>query len=250
MPVTLLSTQVPTPPTSSGFLRVADATASNGNAPTAKHVISETYWRQNTINPNFTQANLAERYGSGGAYAVAYGLVLSAGSGLTLNVAKGHAMVDGVVEVPADTTIAVPDGHNTATDRVWVWVNTAGTISIRTDTTAVANAAVLGSCTTNAGAITAVDTSGVVYVRGGDLYREVVDDGALSDTPPSGMIIWTKAGTNWVWLWNGGAYRQIGVPQLTADPGVLANGMFWYRTDLDKMSTRTGGATKRSAAYT
>ena len=110
---------------------------------------------------------------------------LSIGAGLLLAVSAGYAMIGGPVQIPAATTLAVPD--NTA--RVWIWLLQTGSALTYTTTTAppAGEVCLLGSCVTAGGVVTSVDTSGVVYLRGGVGWRQTADNGAPSDTPPASV---------------------------------------------------------------
>jgi hypothetical protein len=172
--------------------------------------------------------------------------ISASGTPLLLSVKKGRAICGGLIELAADGTISVPD--NTA--RVWIWILQTGVLDKTVTTTPSSPAAVLiGSCVTSGGAITSVDTSGVVYLRGSNLIRFTADPGIPTDTPPVGVLLYsvTAFGT---FVWDGAAHQQVGIPEVSADPTSLANGMQWFRSDLLQPSRRTGGTTKRGVAFT
>src|SRR5579883_1564672 len=201
----LLATQCPTPPVATLFLTKQAAKVGNGNAPVALSIAQgDILWRTN-YNANALQLDLTGRYGGGG-WGIAWGLGLQPGSGLTVSVAAGHAMIDGVVEIAAPTSIAVPD--NTA--RVWIWLRQSGLLTaVPTSLTPPTGACcLLGSVTTSGGVVTGIDLSGVVYLRGGVLLRQTADAGAPSDTPPSSLqlIQITQGGVYW---WTGSSYVSL-----------------------------------------
>ncbi|MBA3768701.1 MAG: hypothetical protein H0W99_17325 [Acidobacteria bacterium] len=142
---------------------------------------------------------------------------------MTLNIAAGQAMIDGVVEISAATTLAVPDNHPSATDRIWLWLTRAGAISYTLNTTPPAtNCVCLGSCTTSGGVITAVDQSGVLYLKGGALWRETSDKGAPTDSPSASLTFLAKTWGG-IYAWNGAAYKAFYTP-LSPNRKTLASG--------------------------
>lgn len=141
------------------------------------------------------------KYGAG-FYAVGSGLTLSAGSGLTLSVAAGQAIIDGVVEISTATDYVLP---NNATSRVWLQRD--GTLTHKTDLTQPATPSVfLGTVTTLSGAITTIDTSGIVSFVGGAPMRTTADTDKPGDSPSSSLSFWTKTSAG-LWLWDGTEYR-------------------------------------------
>lgn len=163
------------------------------------------------------------------------------GSGLLLPVLKGKANCGGEVELAADASFAVPDN----TSRVWIWLLQTGTLTYTVTTAAPTGgipAVLLGSCVTSGGNITAVDTSGVMYLRGDRLERYSNDPGVPVDSPPAG-VRFTQVTAFGEFRWNGSAYIQQGVPFVTADPSSVVNGMEWFRTDQLKRYVRSGGNT-------
>lgn len=156
------------------------------------------------LNRDFKASDLGHRYGAGG-YAIGTGLVLTAGTGLTVNVSDGHAMIDGVVEKRSVTPVAVQ-----ASGTNWIWLKSDGTLIAQYNTTAkpTGNVVLLGAAITSGSAVTSIDTSGVVYFRGGLLWRETNDLGKPADTPDAALRFYTKSQTG-LWLWDGVAYRRV-----------------------------------------
>ena len=184
----------------------ASETLPSGNAPVSR-VFSQgdTLTVRTKLNRNASALDLAGRYGGGG-YAVAAGLDLSVpASGLSLEIAAGHAVIDGVVEVAEATTATA-----TASVRTWIWLRQNGTITpVPTSTAPPAGACcLLGSCLADGSDILSVDTSGVLYLRGGMLWRESADPSVPSDTPPAGIVFLHKTAGG-LWLWDGTAYRAL-----------------------------------------
>lgn len=222
MGITLLASQCPLPvvETSYPLLSVALNTAGTGVAG-AQTIASGTSVISAKWNQNADRIDLLATYGGGG-FAICTGLTLSAGSGLTLNIAAGLAAI-GTYAEKAASTLAVPDNHNTATDRVWIWLSQAGAISSTLTTTPPTTRCVcLGSVTTFGGVITGVDTSGVMYLRGGALWRETADLGPPTDSPIATLSFHAKT-PGGIFEWDGSAYRAVYAP-LSANKTTIASG--------------------------
>jgi len=157
--------------------------------------------------------DLTARLGAG-VWAVGDGLVLSPGAGLLVSVAPGHAIIDGVVELAAGQSLVVPD--NTAS--VWVWLlrgvpgGPPSLLVSRTLTLPASPCVLLGSVTTSAGAVTAVDGSGVLRLVGVGAFRQTADAGAPLDAPPA-TTSFTALTAGGVYDWTGAAYVQKPVPK-------------------------------------
>lgn len=156
------------------------------------------------LNQDVALAALSARYG-GGCVMVAQGLAVSAGSGLTLNVAAGQAMVDGPVELKNGGTRTLTDN---ATN--YVWLKQDGTLTHATTTAKPAgNCVFLGIAVTASGSITSVDTSGVVYSKYGQPWRYTADKGFPSDSPDATVRLFTETVAGLFW-WDGTVWRPIG----------------------------------------
>lgn len=226
MPVVLLATQCPLPVIDTALATLTSAENTTGaNGLTARTFAAGNTVISSKLNRNAKQMDLQSRYGGGG-YGIVNGLALSAGSGLTLNIAAGQANIDGIIgstAAEAATTLAVPDNHPSATDRVWIWLSRAGAISSTLNTTPPAtNCCLLGSCTTSGGVITAVDTSGVVYLRGGQLWRETADTGPPGDSPNAAIRLFTLTWGG-VYEWTGTAHKPF-YATMNPNKKVLGNG--------------------------
>jgi len=161
------------------------------------------------FDSNFLSVDLTCAYGGSNGYAVARVLTLSAPStGLLLNVAAGHAMIGGVVEVSTATTVTCTDN----VERNWIWLLQNGTLTATTTLTAPSTeSCLIGNCKAVGGNIVNVDTSGVLYLKGGTLWRQTADADAPADTPPSTIQFTaiTLGGTYW---WDGATYQQLNAP--------------------------------------
>lgn len=169
------------------------------------------------LNTNASRLDLAGRWGGGG-YAVATGLDLTAGAGLTLNISAGQAVLDGVAHVGAATTLALTDAAYN-----WVWILQNGSITKTTSATTTPPAAPSAACAflgrvyCTGGVISTIDYSGRLELRGGTLYRRTGDSGAPGDAPPAKLqfLAQTAGGRYW---WDGAAYTALWEPlALNAD---------------------------------
>lgn len=229
MPVTLTASQVPAPIVNDTLELLADAYNSLGtDGPNVLYsLIQGATTFASKWNSNMKALELIGRKGCG-TYCILNGLAISDGGGLDVDVAAGQALIDGVVEIVA-TSITVPD----ATARVFIWLKQDGTLTYGTTTAVPTGGKVfLGSCVTAAGAITSLDTAGVLYSRGGMAIRETADTGVPADTPGS-VVFLTKA-TNGMYLWNGSAYTLMFTnAQLTEYVQDAAGAMFTNSTGID-----------------
>ncbi len=171
------------------------------------------------LNKNAAHADNLGTVGGLWAYCVLYGLALTDGGGLTLNIAAGAASIGAVPTVAAAQTKALTNGSQN-----YVWLLRDGSISLVQNSTAPpANpACYLGRVTTSGGAITAIDGSGVLSNRGGSLYRKTADAAAPTDTPSSALILLTETAGG-IYLWDGTVYRAFGdVPTASISVGAEA----------------------------
>ncbi|MCH8977991.1 MAG: hypothetical protein IH945_01955 [Armatimonadetes bacterium] len=150
-------------------------------------------------NRNATAQDMQNRYGSGG-YAVGFGLGLTSGGDLELEVGKGQATIDGIVEFSADQTVVVPPSMS----RGYIWLKQDGTFVVQNATTdkPAGNVVFLGSLVTDASTITSFDDSGIVYWRGGNMWRETNDAGVPGDSPDAALRLITKT-QDGSYFWNG-----------------------------------------------
>lgn len=210
MPITLNATQVPLPMTFSGTAPDISAVAPGTGPYTSEMMGSgeKVPFTTTKFNKNALRLDLVSRYGAG-FYFLATGGVLTAGSGLSLNVSKLHAEIDGTVQIPmtaaSSTSIALTDNV-----RNHIWAKRDGTLEARTDLTQPSQAAAyLGSALCAAGVISSVDESGVLRSKMGMPWRQTADAGMPGDTPTAalaGMFTVTAGGT---YLWDGTGYVAI-----------------------------------------
>lgn len=167
------------------------------------------------VNQLLARIDALGRYGAG-IYAVAFGLDLSAGAGLSAHVSNGLAMLDGPIAIDVQ-----PAGYDTHvlsdnTDN-YVWLSRSGAFGHRTTADGVnmllppSNTepwVYLGRMTTLAGAITATDYSGRLGYQGGLPIRRTNDAAKPGDTPGAALAFYTRT-LKGLWLWDGAAYRLI-----------------------------------------
>lgn len=210
MSVTLLATECPAVIAASGFVDLGDAensTGASGATALRKFAQGDTLTVPSYLNRNVCAQELGLRYG-GGANGIGYGLVLSAGSGLVVNVSDGHYVGNGFIsEFDGYSVSGIPDNIRSY---YWVIDGLDGTFSIgyATTTATPANAiGYIGSVLTASGVVVgSPDTSGVVYLRGMP-YRETADPGAPGDSPPV-MCLLTRT-LDGDWLWDGTDWSRL-----------------------------------------
>lgn len=263
MTISLNANQCPLPLCRASFLSLNAAMTATGNAPVAQHIQADTA-NLPRHNRNYTALDLTGAYG-GGLYGICYGLALSAGTGLTLNIASGHALIDGLVEIAngtlPGTEVANARTHtlddNTA--RAWVWMLPNGTITHVNTSIAPpqAQACLLGSVTTVSGAITGIDTSGVVFLRGGIGVRQTNDSSAPTDTPSSRLVFLARTPTA-DFLWDGAQYMPLGgggtaghaIRKITASASVVTGDeAIWIDASGGNVTLTLPDATSGSVKY-
>lgn len=247
---TVLLPIVACPPiqTATNWVSIADA-VSSVTAPVAESMTVGTgqFFKFDTIRPHAARLDNLARYGATNAYAIAYGsnggneLAVSLVSGRNILVKKGHALIGGIVEVNADTTYGVP---NSGAGTYWIWLQQSGAV------TSVYNSlmpppggepsCLLASVVDTAGVLGAPDASGVLYLKGGQLYRASADAGGPTDVGAPG-VQFTHRTAFASYHHDGVAYRQIGIPPVTADPAAPQDGDQWFRTDTGEHKLRAGG---------
>lgn len=211
MPAILLASVCPAPVVESSYplLSTSENTAGTGINVARSFAAGDTSTVPSKLNRNANALDAVVNFGGGG-FAIATGLALSAGSGLNVSIAAGLAMCGGAVELAA-STLAVPANHtgSPASDRVWVWLQQNGTPTYTLSTTPpAARCVLLGSVTTDASSVTSVDTSGVMYLKGGALFRETADAGAPGDSPSPTLTFLAKTWGG-LYAWTGTAYQAV-----------------------------------------
>jgi hypothetical protein len=200
--MSFLSSQVPVCAPASAPVSIAAALADGSVFPEVgqKIVAGQVTGFVSAFNGQSRRVDVFSR--AFGLFAVISGLAISAGTGLSLNVATGYALIDGVLEVAAQAYV-VPASQA----RVWIWVKQDKTVvHTLTATAPSAKSLYIGSVVTSGSAITSVDSvDGVQCLKGGIVYRATSDTGIPDASGPSGqvMVAKTLGGT---FLWNGAAW--------------------------------------------
>lgn len=199
----LLVSQCPTVPSWTSF----HDPVSGGSLTNPSISQGETTQARAKVNEIATRDNLGDRYGGGGWGVIpgsaGTGCNLSAGAGLTLNIAAGALMIDGTRPISAQSVVLTD-----SIARAWVWMSRDGAPTVvNSSLTPPAGAYVLlGNATTAGGVITAVDFSGVMYHPGDSFARYNTDTAVPGDTPPR-TISFMQYGTDVAWFWNGHRYE-------------------------------------------
>lgn len=138
-----------------------------------------------------------------GVYAIINGLELSSGTGLSVNVSAGQALVRGLVEVSASTVSL----SASTTNRLWL---TGGGAVVSGGSSFVPSPAglFLGTVITNGSGVTTIDTSSVFYMNGGLPIRFSGDTFKPTDSPTAKCVhlVRTNSAT---WLWDGERYNLL-----------------------------------------
>lgn len=210
MPTILTAVNTPANPVFSGVYNPT-------SGPLGSHLFAQgdTTTVRPGLNENAGRSDLNARFGGGG-YALVHGMALSAGAGLTLNIAAGQAQINSAVTYPGGTASLTNAGRN------WIWISQAGAITVvfNSLTPPAGAQALVGSALTAAGAISSTDTSGVLELKGGMLRRTTADTTTPGDTPSAQLQFWAY-GNGKTWFWTGTAYLDVsGV----ATPVSIANG--------------------------
>lgn len=215
------ATTCPAPGVYADFITISSAAAlSAGNAPVSFNFLQGAMLASSKLRQNATRTDLLARYGSPAIHSICQGLGFGIPTaGLTLTVSAGHAICDGVIELPTDRTLVVPNN----TDRVYVWMGPGTPTSVPvldftvTKTPPAGNQTFLGSVATTSGNILGGDTSGVFYNKGGLAYRVVGDTAVPTDVPASNITFLTRnsASPPQTYLWDG---NQHGMASITSIP--------------------------------
>lgn len=248
MAVTLLASVCPAVQTFGALIRKIDVYSGASSPPLSYKIPQAGNIITAPLNTNGFMSDMQGRYG-GGLIGLCAGLVITAGAGLQVNVSAGHAMIDGLVENPASFSVT---GIADSTARIWIWLKQNGVlVAVPTSTVPPAGLCCLvGSCTTAGGAVTAVDTSGVMYLYGGIGHRYTADPGIPTDTPPTNVAFYHTTAFG-AFKWEGTtAYKQVFTPSVTVDPTSVAEGLAWLRSDTLKQSVYSGGVVQRAGIGT
>lgn len=212
--VTLLASQVPAIMIPSTAYMILDA-LNGGYAPHAEQFQlgeDNAATLASYLNAYGMRIDLLGRYPAP-ANCICYGLEISAGTGLTLNISDGLAVIDaGFVEqnATADPLTAALTETLTNNSANYVWWKTDGTIEVKTTTAQPSSQAVyLGYALTAAGAITQLDDAGRLLLKSGIIERQTADTGEPADSPNASWRGWTVTSGGRYW-WTGTGYERLG----------------------------------------
>jgi hypothetical protein len=216
MPATLLATQCPAPIVEANYPKLSLSENTNGTDVNVARAFSagDTATVPASLNRNANNLDLLATFGGGG-FGILTGLALSAGSGLNVSISAGLAAGGGLIELASVYTLPVPGNHpgtTDVTDRVWIWIQQNGTPTYTLNTTPPSvRCVLLGSVTTDGSGVTSVDTSGVLYLKGGSLWRETADPGPPGDSPSATLTLFTKT-PGGVFFWDTVSHRAVYAP--------------------------------------
>lgn len=178
-----------------------------GGVPTiAKSVVPLDTRRLSYLwNYNALTQDLLAQYATG-VYAITKGLALSNGVELNVITSAGQAVVENIIELPADYTTPLQ-----ASRVAYMWFQQPGipvpVYDILTPPTGLP-AVYLGKVTNDGSVITSIDTSGVCYYRSGNIWRQTGDLFTPGDTPPAHVQLYTQTKTG-LYFWNGLTHVSI-----------------------------------------
>lgn len=205
MAITLLASACPAVQGPAGLKTLAAALASPPSLLSAAILNTTAITAKFAKNAQFLE--LLAAYGPKGVFGVAYGLTISVVSGLTIEVAAGHAMMESLIELATDTQATAYDNTNS-----YVWLKQDGTIEVINGSTTppAIDAVYLGRVTASGGTVSGtIEYAGVVYNKGLLPIRETADADFPSDTPSSSLSFVTKT-LNGTYLWDGSNHIRLG----------------------------------------
>ncbi len=167
------------------------------------------------FNKNAVRGDVLGRAGAGaigvdwdsGSSSSIPGLNITTTGALNVTVGTGQAMIDGPVQITTPTVVA---GITDNIARIYLWLSQAGVITpVNNSLTPPAGMqCFIGSVVTAAGAVTEINGSGVCYFLGPHLVRRTADTGTPTDTPPSGLSLFTQC-PGGLFYWDGSQYRNL-----------------------------------------
>lgn len=200
------------------------------------------------LNQMFAMASVLGQAGGGANAimgAVGTSLALSAGSGLTIVMAAGVALMDQVWEVTGSVSVAnsfqapIPNAYTLPDNSTsYVWLTKTCTLTSATTTSPpVGSRVYLGQVTTSGGVVTAIDYGGVWGLSGATFIRTTGDIGPPTDTPSNPGVV--TATTTGKYVWNGSNHvRQEPPANVQTISGTLTLSATSSRTQL---LTASGG---------
>jgi|GEM_PF-3617575 len=175
-----------------------------GNGASGPFALGMTAGVSNLLNQLVSKVQTLSQSGACG-YGIAFGLDLSGGAGLTLNCSPGTALVGDVVTQSSAISAVLPDGLSS-----FIWMTGTGALAWNQDHTQPPTGGVvfLGTVTTSAGLIAAIDYSGRVTTSDGMRFRSTGDSFAPVDQLPSNSRVFTKTQIG-TYFWDGTAHQAV-----------------------------------------
>lgn len=179
------------------------ATAETKNPQSFTPIVSGSEAISEGQNANTALLEVLCRYAFGG-FCVLEGLAVDYDSAsLNVTIGVGLAAIDGIIPVSVPIVRDVPESQPV----VNLWLKQDGTCTYALDDTPPAGKAVyIGQLETDADGVINFTDEGVVYGRGGSLWRTLSE--APTDTPPDTARLFTQVADD-LYVWDGSAHRQI-----------------------------------------
>lgn len=214
----LIAANCPAPQVYSGILNPANGTPTTAPVLTAG-ISAGAQSMVGKFNEVSARGDVLGRLG-GGIYAIANGLIPSAGSGTTINITAGQAIIDGPVTKTAGTLVGSNNNQN------YLWLSRGGTFNKKlasdasplTPPDALTPWVYLGLIPITGNVGGEVDLSGVLTLIGNLGFRTTADTGQPTDTPPASIRFYTIT-QGGLYLWDGTQYwtTSQSTAALTAD---------------------------------
>lgn len=173
----------------------------------SKIVPGETTVGLDKVNRNAGVVDAGQRLGGGG-WGIGFGLDITNPSGVNWQVGLGQGDIDGPITIATAATGAL----GTPNSITYFWLQQGRVVSTKADPDqtppAAVNSIYLGRVVVVASVVTSIDRGGVLFRRGGVLWRRTADEGMPTDTPPSTIqfMAQTKGGRYW---WTGTEYIRV-----------------------------------------
>jgi hypothetical protein len=162
------------------------------------------------LNHNARLTELVAKYGACDMFAVAHGLDLEPGEGLSAAIAPGHAFGETLLEVASTLKVELWDN---ALNYVWLKNDTTPQVNNGSIEPPEGEGVYLGCIRVSEGIQEEVSTHGRFDLRAGNVVRKTMDPGAPGDagilSGPSWFYTVTQGG---IYLWDGQAYWKVGEP--------------------------------------
>lgn len=195
---------LPNPPALPGSPDPGDVVGGSASPETGHEIVQGDLNMHGKTNANLAASNIGFG-GLAGAYCVLSGLTVTAGSGLTANIADGYAAIDGVVGVSSLPAYVLPASQA----EIYLWLKQDGTLTHTVTTTPPSGkVCLLSRLATSGSAVTSVDTNIAFRSLGGALWRTTPDASTPSDTPGSATREFRKTNRGG-YVWTGSEWCEL-----------------------------------------